>query len=408
MAASDSSGTKDSESRRLPALESLRAIAAFQVLLLHLFSAFIPAIVTYMPGDAGAGPQIHSSALFYFYDGYSAVYVFFVLSGYVLTGPFTRDAGRPRRVIASRWARLAVPAVAASLFAAILMALWPNAHVEAGRAIGSEWLVDHWTPAPGFWAFWRDALVNALFVGYRGDGALAALGRYPVWLQGAAESYDTPLWTLSIEFLGSVLILALAMVRRFLPGAWPLVVLIVAVMVARTSYLCFVIGHVAAAAALAERPSRLPAVACILGLAAGVLLCVIAEHYTLPQIGQVCGLVGGVLPCEDAAHLQKRIGALLVFLSVVQWEEAKRLLSSARLAVFGRLSFPVYLVHWPIIFGFCTFVYLAVRPVTGANAASAIAIVVGLCATLLVAVAFTRVDGIALRLSRAIRRWGAA
>ena len=165
--------------RRLLPLESLRALAAFQVLLLHMFSAFLPAIVFYEPETPFLGLAVHRSLLFYFYDGYSAVYIFFVLSGYVLTAPFVRDAASPVRVLAARWVRLAVPALAACIFAAAMMALLPGAHVAAGRAVHSDWLASTWLPDPGPLPFWRDYFY-ALFIGYQ-DGTVASFGFLPSW-----------------------------------------------------------------------------------------------------------------------------------------------------------------------------------------------------------------------------------
>jgi peptidoglycan/LPS O-acetylase OafA/YrhL len=391
---------------RIQSLESMRALAAIQVILLHLFTAFVPPLVNGVPGDAGA--FIRNSPLFYLYDGYSAVYVFFVLSGYVLTRPFARDADHPLAVIGARWVRLAVPVVAACAFAAAVMAIWPDAHVDVGHMTGSGWLADLWMPPGGLVQFLRDSFVNALFVGYHGAGTVSALGLDGAALQPISFAYAAPLWTLSIEFFGSIMILCLAATQRFIPRAWPFVVLAAALFLWRTSFVCFIVGHYAAVAgASAKKPTRFPAALCVAGLVSGVFLCVSAEQQAAtPLADMICRLPATwMVPCDDAYHFQKTLGALLVFMSVSQWDAARRLLSHRRLALLGRLSFPIYLVHWPIVFGFGCAVYLAALP-QGVTVAAAEAVITGLVATLLVALAFTRVDAAAQRLSHVLRDLG--
>jgi peptidoglycan/LPS O-acetylase OafA/YrhL len=387
---------------RVQSLESMRALAALQVIFLHLFTAFLLALV-HDTGAGGAGDLVRNSPVFYLYDGYSAVYLFFVLSGYVLTRPFTRVAEYPLAVIGARWVRLAVPAVAACVFAAAVMAILPRQHIEVARLTGSNWLAELWWPPRGLLQFLRDAFVNALFTGYRELGTLAALGQHRAGLQPISVAYVVPLWTLSIEFFGSILVLAAAATRRFAPRAWPFVMVGAAVCLCRTPFLCFFVGHCAAVFGLSEKPSRVPALLCVAGLAAGVMLCVSAEQSAFPPADMLCRMSAAwMLPCEDVYHLQKGVGAMLVFLSVTQWNAARRLLSHRRLALLGRLSFPIYLVHWPIVFGFGCFVYLAVLP-AGPQAAAVTAIVAGFVATMLAALAFRHVDAAAQELSRVVR-----
>jgi uncharacterized membrane protein YcfT len=73
---------------RIAYLESIRGLAALQVLLLHFFAAFAPDLVFALPAGAAVAAAIHLSPLYFLYDGYSAVYIFFALSGYVLSRSF--------------------------------------------------------------------------------------------------------------------------------------------------------------------------------------------------------------------------------------------------------------------------------------------------------------------------------
>ena len=87
---------------RIAYLESIRGLAALQVLLLHFFAAFAPDLVFSLPAGAAVAGRIHLSPLYFLYDGYSAVYIFFALSGYVLTRSFERHLTQPSSQILAR------------------------------------------------------------------------------------------------------------------------------------------------------------------------------------------------------------------------------------------------------------------------------------------------------------------
>ena len=56
----------------------------------------------------------------------------------------------------------------------------------------------------------KDGTLSALFLGYRGLFGVAILGP---WQQSVEQSFVAPLWTLSIEFYGSMIVLCRAGAR---------------------------------------------------------------------------------------------------------------------------------------------------------------------------------------------------
>ena len=96
------------EPQRLAYLESIRGLAAVQVVLLHFFSAFWPDLV-FESVNHGVAWYVHLSPLYFLYDGHSAVYIFFVLSGYVLSRSFERHLEHPLALILARALRLGLP-----------------------------------------------------------------------------------------------------------------------------------------------------------------------------------------------------------------------------------------------------------------------------------------------------------
>jgi len=119
-------------------LEGLRGIAAMQVVLLHFVSGFMPDTAQH------AWPPLHV-----LYDGHTAVYVFFLISGTVLTPSFARPGAFTSK-LARRVVRLGIPVAAAAATATALLALFPDAHRQAAVLTGSAWLATDSSGAPTF------------------------------------------------------------------------------------------------------------------------------------------------------------------------------------------------------------------------------------------------------------------
>ena len=219
-----------------------------QVLLLHFFAAFAPDLVFALPAGATVAGVIHLSPLYFLYDGYSAVYIFFALSGYVLSRSFERHLAQPSSQILARVIRLGLPALAAALVAAAVMSVFGKLNVPAGILSGSDWFAAQWNTDVSIVSIIRDGTINALFLGYRGLPGVAFLAP---WQQPVEQSLVAPLWTLSIEFYGSMIVLGLCWCARRSRALWWSVVLLGAIFTIRSAYICFFVGHV-----LAALPSR--------------------------------------------------------------------------------------------------------------------------------------------------------
>ena len=96
-------------------------------------------------------------------------------------------------------------------------------------------------PAPlSMWYSIKDAVINGVILGFQ-DASLALWLGFPhASLSPMANSYLAPLWTLSIEFYGSILVLLLARSRSWIAHHFATIIL------GRTYLLCFLVGHVAA------------------------------------------------------------------------------------------------------------------------------------------------------------------
>jgi peptidoglycan/LPS O-acetylase OafA/YrhL len=387
---------------RIAYLESIRGLAALQVLLLHFLSAFAPDLVFSSPAAAPVAGLIHLSPLYFLFDGYSAVYIFFVLSGYVLTRSFERSAAGPVAQILGRIVRLGLPAMAAVLVAAATMLVFGKLNVSAAELVGSAWFAGHWSADLSILSAIRDGTLNALFLGYRGLSEPTFL---TPWQQPIEQAFVVPLWTLSIEFYGSIVVLALCWCARKSRVLWCSALLLGALFTVRSAYFCFFIGHLLAAFASAEKPAPASRLLPAFSVAAGVFLCVLADVWQPEWLRVLCANPTYLLfPGQFAPMQQKAFGAILVLMGLMNLEVARRGLSRPWLVAQSKLSFPLYLVHWPILFGPSAALFLLLNGVVGLEYARLGAIVAGCCLALFASTLFLPIDRRALQWSRALRK----
>ena len=98
--------------------------------------------------------------------------------------------------------------------------------------------------------------------------------------------------------------------------------------------------------------------------------------------------------------VRRRVGRLQEFL----YEMVATGLSKPGLVARSKLSFPLYLIHWPILFGPVAALFLLLSGTIGVEAARLCAIVVGICLAFAASLFFLPLDRLALDLSRGLRR----
>ena len=384
-------------------LDIIRGLACLQVLFLHIAEAFYPAFATEKLSDFTLGGLVHGSPLYLIYDGYTGVFVFFLLSGYVLTPSFAKDVN-PFRQFVARWGRLVVPAAAAcgfSFFIKWLLVDWDPAP-RAATISGSVFLQDWWRPTLQWALFFKDGFVNSIFMGYAETSALLT-DRY---LDSISRAFVAPLWTLSVEMHGSIIVLTLVTLRKNYPFLYRMALLILCLMLIRTYYILFIIGHLLALEREDEKTHDNPSGAFIY-LLAGSLLCIMGEVKTVALFESVCQAdLPFALDCSG--HTQKMVGSVVLFYGLLISPWMQNLLKGPVLQWVGTHSFPIYLAHWPILCGFgsaAAVLTFAVFPSLPALAC-AMAAVVSVVLTMISALLFHQVDEVAIRFSRWLRQAG--
>ncbi|TEA77145.1 acyltransferase family protein [Allopusillimonas ginsengisoli] len=320
-------------------LDALRGLAALSVIFSHVFLLYYSELHSgQTPAQASTlALNIFNSPFTFFYRGGAAVLLFFLLSGYVLCAACIKKAPHDNRYVSiaasKRYLRLGLPVAAAVFigYLGIVFNLFPAAPA------GINAFLDFPDPSLGFVQMLKSALYGSMLFG---DG-----------------SFDYVLWTISIEFYGSLLVFALyALIgrnRRFS----------IAFCAALASFLLFLPRNLSTyslffwGAALAH--VDFGAVKTRLGRRAAVV--------SLPVLALGCYLVGffessasyqWLQPVTAAIHvfathanpsiLYPALGSLCILIAILigtGQHKPSRGTGAALLEWIGKLSFSVYLLH---------------------------------------------------------------
>ncbi|HET6160387.1 MAG TPA: acyltransferase [Dongiaceae bacterium] len=343
-------------------LDGVRGWAALIVVLHHLALTFKPVWLKTGEVTPKLGP------FSFLVDGGLAVSVFFILSGIVLaaaTDGALRRLGGPTLVglVAKRWLRLMLPILTVALFAWALLRANFNLAPMAAMFTGSTW-------ATGLFPRWYDpTLPRVLWEAVYGAFA------------GPETPFHNPvLWTMRVEFPGSILTFAICLLARS----------------ARTRLIVCAL----AALALLQTPFWILNECALFPV--GIMMWEVLKKREEPMMGRIpdlCGLAlaafglvvlpvldhlsGTVSLRQDMTKVADDMGlmnldpgawrAALIIGGICLSPTAMRFLGNSLSRFLGRISFAIYLSHSLVLasLGALTFILLQ-RPLghTGSMAAA--------------------------------------
>ncbi len=348
LAHADTSAATARSDSKLVQLEALRGLAAFIVVAWHFLWAFDPARIGIVDGFDPSAAMLGSVG-FASIDGPAAVTLFFVLSGFVLPLGFFRS-GRTELVVratAKRWLRLVCLVMLAVLLSWLLFRCGLYRHREAAQLSQSAWLGT-------FGGSHQEQSFTPSLFGAMLEGSLFAFLREP-------DMYDPVLWTMHHEFIGSFVTFFLATTLwRARPGAatW---LLATAGVVARFTdpYLVAFVAGTGLAWLTSRRDLRLSPGFALICIACGVFL----FGYLEPR-----GTYAAFAAVQDAGSARfDRIAVhtasgLLIIIGLIGNDGLGRSLATPPFRLLGRLSFPVYLFHFPLLCSLGCGLFVLLRP----------------------------------------------
>ena len=291
-------------------LEALRGIASLMVCVFHALHVFaVP-----------PRPAVIDTVLLFAFNPAAAVMFFFVLSGYVLGGSLARD-GSIVPYLVRRLFRLVPTFAVAVLFSFACERLFRLDPAPSGITAGFQHLF--W-PGPTCDDLWNNLLLGS-------------------------NRVNGPTWTLYPELLGSLMLPLVVAAHGRIESRWRWgLFAVIATMLAVGPFrtlLWFYFGCFLAKefAVLIAGRWRLALASFIAGLIGLEIAGTYNEFYTIDI----------VIPSAVAGALM--IGAVASSRDTLLWATA------APLRFLGRISFSLYLVHWPIFY-LCALVAVVCRP----------------------------------------------
>ncbi|MGA0560844.1 acyltransferase family protein [Ancylobacter sp. VNQ12] len=321
-------------SSRVTCLDGLRGFAACTVVAFHFFYAFTPGPFA---DRARTGFSLFDTPLAVLWNGNFAVAVFFVLSGFVLAASSPKNLREAPLMIGLRYFRLGLPALASSILAWAWLTGFPEAASEAQAISGSRWF--RWTYQPPI-----PPLSQAIWEGGVG-----------VFVNGTTR-FNNPLWTMQAEFFGSVLIYGSYALLKGRARPYAMAAGILAFGAVGLFYLAAFCGG-ALIYELRHRLGERPVLGALVGLAGLVLGASFAGRAAGPDLAsQLIARLGTDGP--------RQAGAVLLVLAILMTPALRRLFESPPLQKLGELSFPIYLVHVPLIVAPASAVFAALSPMS--------------------------------------------
>ncbi|MFA6508453.1 MAG: acyltransferase [Treponemataceae bacterium] len=371
-------------------LDGLRGCAALIVVLHHFAASFYPA--TYLGADVARHSPFDilflTTPLGILVAGNFSVCVFFVLSGYVLSVKFfkTNDVRVLTGGAMRRYFRLLPPVVFSMAVAWLFMVFdWFPVEQAAALSGSDRWLAKCWDFTPNFQKFLAESFFGVFF-------------KYEA-------SYNSVLWTMSYEFIGSILVFSSAALLGSTPRRrW--VLAIMTVFLIKTYFAAFFIGMILSDISVRDdwfyRRIGHPVVT-------GVLAAVGLFLGAYPSFTDIDSSWYGFLKLETtvfgyAPTFYHLIGASCVMTAVLSSRRIQAFFSHKAALFLGRISFSMYAMHVILIGSFSCALFIALRAHMGYNAAAMLTFFPTLVLTLVIGALVDRfVDQPGVRLSAKIQ-----
>lgn len=348
-------------------IDGVRGWAAFSVMCFHAVS-----ILTV--------PDPTSTSLLYriFLNGEFDVAVFFVLSGDALSVAYWRTgsvAGVVRLAI-KRYPRLTIPIFFSCAIVFILYQFGLTFTHEAAAILRHQ-----------------DWLGEVLSIRYRLPDLFSFSFADVYFRHTETSSLNPPLWTMSIELLGSILVFVVLLGDRHIRRkTLTLLALTVLLLVCRSYLACFIAGVMFGR-----------------WRADGVFSRLRGARYApgFPAIAAACMVMAASVPLAGTGRVLafSLLSAAFVF-CVLASHQLDWLFSTPLSQWLGRISFPLYLVHFSVLASFSA--GMVVWAHQGGILAPHILwliVVASICLSLLAAIAFEPVEHLTRKIGNALSRY---
>ncbi|PHI31647.1 acyltransferase family protein [Budvicia aquatica] len=304
---------------KIISLEGIRGLCCFIVIIDHCVNIFMPSLrFTGTEGVKGEILRVIAlSPLNIVYSGLPSVYIFFILSGFVLSFKYNNNDDKILiSGVIKRYFRLAIPILVSMMF--IFMIYKVSGHIT-GKGFGLSLVT---------------AIKQAIFMSSDGDRVL----------------YNYPLWTIPYEIYGSFLVFSLLAIFGRSNIRLP-IYLICLLLSVNTFYSMFIFGLI-----ISDLSSRKNININRIFLSIMFFLGILFISTPLPRDGVETGIgiysyVQFILGDNASKNydIMQKIGCPLIFVSLFYSIKARSFFESSLFQFLGKISFSAYILHAGIL-----------------------------------------------------------
>ncbi|HEM6635638.1 TPA: acyltransferase [Acinetobacter nosocomialis] len=305
---------------KINSAESIRGLACMAVVFSHMSLIYFPFLHNFDSRDSSENliiDALHHSPFGFLFSGTAAVYVFFVLSGFVLSYAILSKQNVNEKILSmaiKRYPRLGIPALISCILIYFVLYL-----LEVDKSQVSYWIQDYGQSG---------TFLNAL---YEGTVGAFILGE---------SSLNFVLWTMQVELLASLGLFALLYVynnsSKYIFFALSLIIpfLFAPISVKLFLGMFSFVGGMYLYLYGRKIPSLLTIPSLLLGLYfAGI-------HLTSASYSMITNILG-----DKSYQLLNFLSGFMIVYGVLFNDKVSNLLDNKALVLLGKLSFSIYLLH---------------------------------------------------------------
>lgn len=317
-------------SAKINSAESIRGLACLAVVFSHLAMSFFPYLHHFDPHettDLKWVYHVHHSPFGFFYSGDAAVFVFFVLSGYVLSYAILKSPqqfhSKIKNMMIKRYPRLMIPALTSCL---LIWSVFKIIHIDSQH-------VGAWLQA---FAVQNYSFSHALYEGTIGAFVFSE------------SDINWVLWTMTIELMGSFVLFFLLYLYQYKKIAFWFASLLIPCLafIWRGQGFSFGISSFIIGIYIYLCAKTLPNLIAILMLFTGLYFA--GAHNTSTAYAGLYHILG-----ENTYDYGNFIAGILIVYSVLMSPLLSRHLDHPILVWLGKLSFSIYLLHLLMLYLVC-------------------------------------------------------
>lgn len=380
---------------KLQYIEGIRGLAAVMVVLHHFTLIFYPAL------NYGELNQIHlgngslemfiaKSPFNLIYNGGFAVSVFFILSGFVLSNVYHQSLNPVvlYHYTLKRYFRLVIPVSLTVIISYFFIKVGFMNHFGLGELTkNAVWLYESFKQTLGIPGTIKNMFVDVFFL--------------------KDNTYNPVLWTMTYEFLGSLLLFSFLLVIHGLRYKIILYAGLILGLIATKNnfYAAFILGaflnrmlydiKFMPGTVLKHKITKV-----LIGLI-GLFFC------SYPLLNRVDNTIYACISFSqvDSYDFYHVIGSFMLMYVIVQSDKVKKALSNTALVFIGKISFSFYLLHFIIFCSFTCYLFKLLYATIGYNVAALLSFAISLPVIILVSIVYYQwIDKTGIKFSEKILR----